>query len=224
MGTIRRLAAWAVCALLLGLAASALVRAHLPAIMSAMAPEMPQASPSGEPMKPDGGASSTVEGEEPEPEDMTPEGRPTSLSALSSGKGRPARAARSTSSRNSGHDTFSQELDRGIRRLAERRYEIKRSTLELALAHLGLLSRSVRVAPAIREGKPFGFRLFAVKADGPVAKLGLRNEDVLVSINGLDVGTADRALDAYNKLKTAGDLVLGLVREGREITQAYAIR
>jgi hypothetical protein len=40
--------------------------------------------------------------------------------------------------------TFSQKLNRGIRKLGERRYEIKRHTLELALGNLGLLSGLVR--------------------------------------------------------------------------------
>jgi type II secretory pathway component PulC len=121
-------------------------------------------------------------------------------------------------------DAFSQELDRGIRKLAERRYEIKRSALELALGNLGLLARWIRVMPDVRAGKPFGFRLIAIRADGPFAKLGLRNNDVLVSINGLDIATPDRVLDAYGKLKTAPRLLLALVREGHEITQDYTIR
>jgi type II secretory pathway component PulC len=115
-------------------------------------------------------------------------------------------------------------LDRGIRKLAERRYEIKRGTLELALGNLQFLARSVRVIPDTRDGKPFGFRLFAIRADGPAALLGLRNDDVLVSINGLDIATPDHVLDAYGKLKTAPHLVLGLIRQRHEITQDYTIR
>jgi membrane-associated protease RseP (regulator of RpoE activity) len=85
-------------------------------------------------------------------------------------------------------------------------------TLELALGNLQFLARSVRVIPDTRDGKPFGFRLFAIRADGPAALLGLRNDDVLVSINGLDIATPDHVLDAYGKLKTAPHLVLGLIR------------
>jgi len=119
---------------------------------------------------------------------------------------------------------FAQEIDRGIRKLAERRYEIKRSTLDLALGNLGLLAKSVRVMPEARDGKPLGFRLFAIMADGPIAKLGLRNNDVLISINGLDLATPDRVLDAFSRLKASPHLVLGLVRERDKLTQEYMIR
>ena len=96
--------------------------------------------------------------------------------------------------------------------------------LELALGNLVLLSSLVRVEPEIRDGKPFGYRLFAISVDGPMAKLGLRNDDVLVSVNGLDIATPDRVLGAYSKLRTASQFALGLVRDGRQISQAYTIR
>jgi general secretion pathway protein C len=121
-------------------------------------------------------------------------------------------------------DSFTQELNQGIRKLDGRRYEIKRGTLELALGNLASLARSVRVRPEVRDGKAFGFRLFAIRADVPFAKLGLRNDDVLVSINGLDLATPERALDAYGKLKESPRLGLGLLREGHETTQEYTIR
>lgn len=121
-------------------------------------------------------------------------------------------------------DAFADELHRGIRKLGEGRYEIKRSAMALALGNLALLSGSVRVAPDVRAGKPFGFRLFSIAPDGPFAKLGLRDDDVLLSINRLDIATAEQALEAYGKLKTASHLVLGVMRGGHRIALEYWIR
>jgi hypothetical protein len=195
---------------------------HFSEVMSALAPKTSEVSPLDEPIQANGSSPSFVD---LAPEDVTPgEPRPTSLLLTKAAKEHPAATARPASSHNPERDTFAQELDRGIRKLVERRYEIKRNTLELALGNLRLLANSVRVIPDARDGKPFGFRLFAIVADGPVAKLGLRDDDVLVSINGLDIATAEHVLDAYNKLKTAPRLVLGLVRERHEITQEYTIR
>ena len=209
----RHLTVSAACAALVGLAASGLVRTHFFEVMSALAPETSEVSPSDEPIQADGSSPSVVD---PAPEGATPEETgPTSPPLPKAAKGHPAGHPR---------DPFVQDLDRGIRKLAERRYEIKRGTLEFALGHLGLLARSVRVMPDARDGKPFGFRLFAITADGPIARLGLRNDDVLVSINGLNIATPERVLDAYSKLKKAPHLVLGLIRERHEITQAYTIR
>ena len=212
---LRYLTVSAACAALLGLAASGLVRTHLLEVMLALAPKTLEESPINQPIRADGGSPFVVE---IAPEGGTPEEtRPTSLR-------HPAASARHASFRKPVRDTFEQALDQGIRRLSEHRYEIKRSTLDLALGNLGLLARSVRVIPEVRDGKPLGFRLFAMTTDGPIAKLGLRNSDVLVSINGFDLTTAERVLDAYSKFKTASHFVLGLIREGHEVTQEYAIR
>jgi general secretion pathway protein C len=121
-------------------------------------------------------------------------------------------------------DAFSEELDRGIKRLSEFRYEIKRGTLESVLGNLALLSRSARIVPEIRAGKPAGFRLFAVRPDGPFAKIGLQNGDVIASINGLEMTSPEKALEVYGKLKSASHLDLGLERNGQKVASDYTIR
>ena len=121
-------------------------------------------------------------------------------------------------------DAFSQELERGIKKLGENRYEIHRSTLESVLGNFALLSRSARIVPEMRGGKPAGFRLFAVRPDGPFAKIGLQNGDVVASINGLEMTSPDKALEVYGKLKSAGHLDLGLERNGQKVASDYTIR
>jgi C-terminal processing protease CtpA/Prc len=218
----RYLTASAVCAALSALAATGLVRTHFSEVITALAPITPEASPSDERIQAESGTPSVMD---PATEIEMPEAlRPTSLLLRKDSRRHPAASARKVFPNRTMADFFAQKLDRGIRKLAERRYEIKRSTLELALGNLGLLAQSVRVMPEARDGKQLGFRLFAIMAEGPIAKLGLRSNDVLVSINGLDLATPDRVLDAFSKLKASPHLVLGLVRERDKLTQEYMIR
>jgi hypothetical protein len=214
----RQLIVSAVCAALAGLAASSLVRAHLSAVISALAQPASQETSSQSPVQDEGSVEATV--------GLAPQG---GTSETLTATVLPARAAKRRSAHPAAphkpaRETFSLELARGIRKLAEHRYDIKRQTLDLALGNFGLLARSVLAAPEVRDGRPMGFRLFAIKADGPFAKLGLQNDDVLVSISGLDLATPEHALDAYGKLKTARHLVLGLVRNGQPTTLEYTIR
>jgi hypothetical protein len=215
----RHLTAAAACAAILGLAASGLVRTGLFDVLSALARPTSEPSPADDRILPEASLPSVVERGT---EGVAPADCPTAVVLTTATKGR--RPARPSPSRKAAPDTLSQELARGIRKLAERRYEIRRSTLELALGNLGALASWVRATPDLRDGKPFGFRLFAVSADGPFARLGLRNDDVLVSINGLNLATPDRVLEAYGKLRKTPHLALGLVREGHELTLDYTIR
>ena len=123
-----------------------------------------------------------------------------------------------------GNDAFSQELDRGIKKTGENTYEIQRATLESVLGNMSLLARSARIVPEMRDGKAAGFRLYSVRPEGPFAKIGMQNGDVLSAINGLEITSPEKALEVYSKLKSASHLSLGLERNGQRLTKDYSIR
>ena len=89
---------------------------------------------------------------------------------------------------------------------------------------MALLSRSARIVPEMKDGKAAGFRLFAVRPEGPFALIGMQNGDILSSINGLEITSPEKALEVYAKLKSASHLSLGMERNGQKITKEYNIR
>lgn len=208
-----RLMVMAACASLLGLAASRLLGPRLPEMLWLRS----QATGSGESVETslgrDGGVAPDVVAEGMAA-GMAPDPPPAAGTRRSARQARPAPA----------RDQLADQLARGVRKRGDRRYEIKRGALELALRNLRSLSAWVRVGPEIRDGRASGFRVVSVTAGGPFAKLGLRRGDVLVSVNGLDIRTPDHALDAHGKLKSASRFALGFLRDGRAMVQEYAIR
>jgi len=226
MGRIWRLTALAVGAALLGLLASALVGAQLCRILSTAesttAAGMHAPSPSR--AKDDSAGSQDEARSVGEVADTTADADPSASAVPLTTKRRRARAARLRASSAAADATLLRELDRGITKLGRHRYQIKASALARALGNLRWLPGAAHVTPDVRDGKPFGFRIVWVKPGGPIASLGLRSGDILVSINGLDITTPDHALEAYSKLKAARRLVLGLVREGQRTTLEYLIR
>jgi len=123
-----------------------------------------------------------------------------------------------------GTDPLSVEMDRGIKKTGENSYVIQRGTLESVLGNMSLLSRSARIVPELRDGRAAGFRLYAVKPDGPFAKIGMQNGDVIASINGLEITSPEKALEVYAKLKSASHLSLGMERNGQKVTKDYNIQ
>jgi general secretion pathway protein C len=122
------------------------------------------------------------------------------------------------------NDPFAAELAAGITKQGENKYELNRKTLESVLGNMGLLSRSARIVPEMKDGKAAGFRFFAVRPDGPFAMIGVQNGDIISSINGLEITSPEKALEVYAKLKSASHLSLGIERNSQKITKEYNIR
>jgi general secretion pathway protein C len=84
--------------------------------------------------------------------------------------------------------------------------------------------KGARVVPAMKNGKPEGFKMYAIRPTSAFAKLGLSNGDTLTSINGFELNSADRALEVYTKLREATSLELEVTRRGKPVTLKYNIR
>lgn len=67
-----------------------------------------------------------------------------------------------------------------------------------------------------------GVELRGLRADRALARLGLKNGDVLKDINGFDMSDPDKAVDAYAKLRRAKRLELRVLRDGKPMTFVVA--
>lgn len=102
-------------------------------------------------------------------------------------------------------------------------WRVTRSGLDAALAEPSALARSARIIPA-REGDAFvGFKLYGVRPQSIVAALGLKNGDLLRTVNGLPLATPQQALEAYTALRNAPSFALELTRGGAPLTLRYTI-
>ena len=77
---------------------------------------------------------------------------------------------------------------------------------------------AARVVPVFRQGQPLGFKLFSIRPDSLPAYAGMRNGDLLTSINGMHLRTPDEVLAAYPKLRCASRIIFTIVRDGEELT------
>jgi general secretion pathway protein C len=103
-------------------------------------------------------------------------------------------------------------------------YEIDKSLVQKALANPMALAKGARVVPAVKNGKPDGFKLYAIRPSSVYSKLGLTNGDTLQSINGFELTSADKALEVYTKLREATQLEVEITRRGKPMTLKYSIR
>lgn len=115
-------------------------------------------------------------------------------------------------------------LGRGIRETGPDTYAIPREDVTEALTHLPEVSMQARVVPAFKDSRPVGFKLFSIREDSFYSRLGLRNGDVLQRINGLDLDSPDKALEAFTKLRDARRIELDIERGGAPVRKVFDVQ
>jgi general secretion pathway protein C len=121
-------------------------------------------------------------------------------------------------------DDLQSAIDNGIKKIDDNTYEIDKALVDKVLANPMGVAKGARVVPAVQNGKPNGFKLYAIRPSSVYAKLGLTNGDTLSAINGMELTTADKALEVYTKLREATSLEVEIQRRGKPMTLKYSIR
>jgi general secretion pathway protein C len=115
------------------------------------------------------------------------------------------------------------DVEQGVR-CAGKSCTIDRALVDKLLANTNMLATAARFAPMLKDGKPSGFKLLAIRPNGIFDKLQFQNDDVVRAINGSDMGSIDAALGLYTKLRNASHLSVQLERHGETTTLDYTIR
>lgn len=132
------------------------------------------------------------------------------------------RASTALNDRSAGLST--EELDQGIEKISDTKFNIQRSIVDKVLANQGSIMKTARVIPHEEDGRVVGVKLYGIRRTSLLGKLGVRNGDMLRTINGFDMTSPDTALEAYSRLRTADALSLAVKRQNKEMTIEYNIQ
>lgn len=102
--------------------------------------------------------------------------------------------------------------------------DVERGLIDKLLSNTTELATAARFVPSVKDGRPNGFKLYAIRPTSIFGKIGLQNGDTVKSINGMEMASPDQALAVYSKLRTASHLTVTLERRGENITLDYTIR
>jgi general secretion pathway protein C len=115
------------------------------------------------------------------------------------------------------------DIDKGVN-CSGNNCTVDRALVEKLLQNTTMLATSARFVPSIKDGKPNGFKLYAIRPNSIFGKIGLQNGDTVKSINGNDMSTPDAALALYSKLRNASHLSVQVERRGENQTMDYTIK
>jgi type II secretion system protein C len=111
----------------------------------------------------------------------------------------------------------------GITKTGDYSYRIEREALEGWFANPACMMRQARIVPYFKDDKPAGFKIFSIRPNTFYSKLGLRNGDVVLRLNGVELTNPDKALEAYQGLKDAKAVNMDILRRGKPKTLKYQV-
>jgi len=111
-----------------------------------------------------------------------------------------------------------------IQKVSDTEFNIDRSAVDKILENQADLMRQARIVPEQQDGKVVGIRMFGVRPDTLLGTLGFQNGDRLESINGFNMASPEKALEAYARLRTASALNVKISRRGQPVAIDYHIK
>ncbi len=106
----------------------------------------------------------------------------------------------------------------------ETKITLNRSAISKSLENFSELLSQVRVRPHYKGGQADGMLLSQVKPNTVFTRLGLRNGDVIQSVDGEEIESPDDILDFYEELKSGSSVSLELMRRGKKKTMRYSFK
>ena len=112
----------------------------------------------------------------------------------------------------------------GIIRHGNNQFEIDRNVVDEALADMSQLMTQARIVPHMTDGQIDGFKIFNIKSNSLFRRIGLRNGDIIHSVNGMGLSGAEHALRAFEALRSENRIQLDITRRGNRQSMTYTIR
>ena len=109
-----------------------------------------------------------------------------------------------------------------VKKIDDRTYAVERAIVQQVMANPTKLG--ARAIPAQKDGAIIGFRLYGMRRNSPLVAIGLRSGDTIRSINGYEFTSPDKMLEAYEKLKTADNLTVTVLRRGTPVEMRYQLQ
>jgi general secretion pathway protein C len=110
------------------------------------------------------------------------------------------------------------------RQVGERDYILDSQRIQKALDNPEQILTDARLLPNIKNGQQEGFSISEVVPGGIYHSLGLRNGDVLLKINGLEISNPEVAIQAMSALKGMNNINLDIIRNKQNMSMNYRIK
>lgn len=101
---------------------------------------------------------------------------------------------------------------------------LDRKEVDRTLPEYEQLMREIRVRPRFEGGQPIGFVIYKIEPGSIFERIGLRDGDIIVGINGSSFATTQQNVEFYNALRGGGKISLEVMRGDRKRDLHFVIQ
>ena len=114
----------------------------------------------------------------------------------------------------------------GIRESAEGQYEVSRAFITNILEpdNLSEILKQANSAPVRENGVMVGYRVFSIKPGSIYDQMGLKNGDIITTVNGAPLDSPAKALELFTLLRNESSFSVDVRRHGGTQSFSYNIR
>lgn len=117
----------------------------------------------------------------------------------------------------------SAENNKAIRQVEEHHRVTSREYVNRQLQDLPSLLRQAKAVPHKVDGNHRGFKIVNIQPGSVYEELGLKEGDVIQSVNGRDIRSPDQAMKAYKELRSDDKFRVQVQRKGQSTTLQYSV-
>jgi len=117
-----------------------------------------------------------------------------------------------------------QQEQGSVRQVAQDAFQIDRREVDHALENLNDLFTQARAVPYADGNGAQGFRLFSIKSQSLIERLGLKNGDIVQRVNGVEISDPSTAFSLLQDLQGHSQIRVDVLRNRQPVTLSYEIR
>jgi general secretion pathway protein C len=111
-----------------------------------------------------------------------------------------------------------------VNKLSANRFLVNREDVTAAVGNINQFMTQARLKPHFDKGRAVGYSVTEIKPGSLIAKLGLKNSDIIKKVNGMVVTRPEEVMQAYTQLQRDSNIELEIERGGRLEILHYEVR
>ena len=112
-----------------------------------------------------------------------------------------------------------------VRQVTEDSFQIDRREVNHVMNNLNELFTQARAMPySSPDGDEYGFRLFSIKPQSLVDRIGLKNGDIVQRVNGVEISDPSTAFSLLQELQGRSQVKVDVMRNHQPVTLSYEIQ